>query len=63
MWLMGDIVRYTKKGRKIDFRKVRYGCGVYYCLLSIYASVTIFERGGAKICVEHQISFLVVLEG
>ena len=56
-WVMGDVVGDGENGRKIDIKKVKYGIEAFYCLVSIYASFKIFQRSGAKICVEHQKSF------
>ena len=35
----------------------------YYCLLLKKASFRCFQRSGAQICIKHQMSFWVVLEG
>ena len=62
MCFMGDFVGDAKNSRKIDSKKVKWGIEAYHCLLSKNAWFGFFQRSGAKICVEHQTSFLGVLE-
>ena len=63
MWFMGDFVGDGTNGRKIDFKKVKYGVEAYHHLLLKNAWFRFFQRSGAKICVGPQMSFLGVLEG
>ena len=63
MWFMGDFVGDGENGRKINFKKIKYGIEAYHFVLSKNAWFRFFQRSGAKICVKHQTSFCDVLEG
>ena len=63
MWFMGDFVGDAKNSRKIGSKKVKWELEAYHCLLSKSTWFRFFQRGGAKICVRHQMSFLSVFEG
>ena len=47
----------------MNFKEVKYEIEAFICLLFMYASLKVFQRSGAKICVEHQTSIWGALEG